>query len=55
MSGQVFNILQPIKVQRNMKLKFITHNCSNDNKVQYHSHQNDRIQRHTMLDNRGQL
>jgi hypothetical protein len=55
MSCQIFNIFQPIKFQRNMKWKFITHNYSNDNEVQYHSHQNDRIQRHTMSDNQGQL
>jgi len=56
-SGQVFNIqvFQPIKVQRNIKCKFITYNCSNNNEVQYHSHQNDRTQRHTTLDNHGEL
>ena len=55
MSGQVFNIFQPIKVQRNMKCKLTTHNCSNHNEVQYHSHQNDRIQRHTKSNNHGRL
>ena len=55
MSGQVFNIFQPIKVQRNIKCKFITHHCSNDNEVQYNGHQNDRMQRHTTSDNHGQL
>jgi hypothetical protein len=55
MSGQVFNIFQPVKVQGNMRCKFIRHQCSNDNEVQYHSHQNDRIQRHTMSDNHGKI
>jgi hypothetical protein len=55
MSGQVFNIFQGNEVQRNMKCKFITYNCSNDNEVQYHSQQNDRIQRHTLSDNHGQF
>jgi hypothetical protein len=53
-SGQIFNIFQPIKVRRNMKCNFITYNCCNDNEVQYHSNQNNGIQRHTS-DNHGQL
>jgi hypothetical protein len=55
MSGQVFNIFQGNEVQRNMKCTIITDNWSNDNEVQYHSQQNDRIQRHTLSDNHGQF